>query len=130
MPILIAVLATVAGILIVGVGGGLVRPMQSRWDTWLDRAGEESTRVAEHARAYAAGQADATRVLADRPTGTVYPSQNAAPADSNQKAAPADPNLYQAPAEPDEYPVPLVPGFDSDQTQPLPNSARRPVSRD
>ena len=31
-PVLIAVLATVAGILIVGVGGGLVRPMQQRWD--------------------------------------------------------------------------------------------------
>jgi hypothetical protein len=31
MPVLIAVLATIAGILVVGVGGGLVRPMQSRW---------------------------------------------------------------------------------------------------
>src|SRR5205814_1200947 len=38
-PILIAVLATIAGILIVGVGGGLVRPMQARWEAWLDRAG-------------------------------------------------------------------------------------------
>src|SRR5437763_512037 len=37
-PILIAVLATIAGILIVGVGGGLVRPMQARWEAWLDRA--------------------------------------------------------------------------------------------
>src|SRR5689334_6884172 len=77
-PVLIAVLATVAGILIVGVGGGLVKPMQARWDSWLDRAGEESTRVAEHARAYAAGQADATQVIADRSAGTVYPSQRTA----------------------------------------------------
>ncbi|MEU8003780.1 hypothetical protein AB0B66_21705 [Catellatospora sp. NPDC049111] len=130
MPILIAVLATVAGILIVGVGGGLVRPMQARWDTWLDRAGQESTRVAEHARAYAAGQADATQVLADRSAGTVYPSQRAgSPAPSPAAQSPADPNLYQAPAEPDEYPEPLVPGFDSDQTQPLPNSPQRPTPR-
>ncbi|NES32036.1 mechanosensitive ion channel family protein, partial [Micromonospora terminaliae] len=39
-PVLIAVLATVGGILIVGVGGGLVRPMQSRWENWLARAEE------------------------------------------------------------------------------------------
>jgi hypothetical protein len=53
-PVLIAVLATIAGILIVGVGGGLVRPMQSRWEEWLSRAAEESRTIAEHARAYAA----------------------------------------------------------------------------
>jgi hypothetical protein len=55
-PILIAVLATIAGILVVGVGGGLVRPMQGRWERWLGRAEEESAAIAEHARAYAAGQ--------------------------------------------------------------------------
>jgi hypothetical protein len=58
-PILIAVLATVAGILIVGVGGGLVRPMQRRWDDWLDRAGAESSAIAEQAKAYSASQRDA-----------------------------------------------------------------------
>jgi hypothetical protein len=52
-PVLIAVLATVAGVLIVGVGGGLIRPMQQRWETWLDRAGEESAAIREHARSYA-----------------------------------------------------------------------------
>ncbi|HEY0639912.1 MAG TPA: hypothetical protein VGD67_19920 [Pseudonocardiaceae bacterium] len=35
MPVLITVLATIGGILVVGVGGGLVRPMQSRWERWL-----------------------------------------------------------------------------------------------
>lgn len=34
-PLLVAVLATIAGILIVGVGGGLVRPMQARWERML-----------------------------------------------------------------------------------------------
>src|SRR5262249_55881130 len=29
-PVLVAILATIAGILVVGVGGGLVRPMQAR----------------------------------------------------------------------------------------------------
>jgi hypothetical protein len=63
MPILIAVLATIAGILIVGVGGGLVRPMQARWESWLDRAAEESQAIAEQAKAYRAGQADARAAM-------------------------------------------------------------------
>jgi Mechanosensitive ion channel, conserved TM helix len=45
-PILIATLATIGGILIVGVGGGLVRPMQERWERMLSRAESETTRVA------------------------------------------------------------------------------------
>ena len=44
-PVLIAVLATVAGILIVGVGGGLVRPMQSRWEQYLETMSRESGRI-------------------------------------------------------------------------------------
>jgi hypothetical protein len=51
-PVLVAVLATVGGILVVGVGGGLVRPMQQRWERWLDRAATESAVIAEHARSY------------------------------------------------------------------------------
>jgi hypothetical protein len=55
-PVLVAVLATVAGVIVVGVGGGLVRPMQQRWDGWLDRAAQESRSIAAHSRAYTAGQ--------------------------------------------------------------------------
>ncbi|WBB69801.1 hypothetical protein [Micromonospora sp. WMMD812] len=65
-PVLIAFLATVAGILVVGVGGGLVRPMQARWDRWLDRAAEESRAVQQHRRAAAAGRGDVERQMADR----------------------------------------------------------------
>ncbi|MER7417580.1 hypothetical protein ABT346_12495 [Micromonospora peucetia] len=67
-PVLIAVLATVAGILIIGVGGGLVRPMQNRWDGWLNRMAEESRAVQEHRRARDAGQTDVGRQMADRTT--------------------------------------------------------------
>ncbi|MEU5790549.1 hypothetical protein ABZ754_22840 [Micromonospora purpureochromogenes] len=63
-PVLIAVLATVGGILVVGVGGGLVRPMQSRWESWLSRAEEESRLIATHARAYQAGKRDVQAHLA------------------------------------------------------------------
>jgi hypothetical protein len=44
-PILITVLATIGGILVVGVGGGLIRPMQRRWDRWLDVAERESRNI-------------------------------------------------------------------------------------
>jgi hypothetical protein len=59
MPVLIAVLATVAGILIVGVGGGMIRPMQQRWERWLGRAEAESENLKEHIQAHAAGRRDA-----------------------------------------------------------------------
>lgn len=36
LPVLIAVLATISGILVVGVGGGLIGPMSRRWDGWLN----------------------------------------------------------------------------------------------
>jgi hypothetical protein len=44
-PVLVAVLATVAGVIIVGVGGGLIRPMQQRWENYLNRIEEEAPRV-------------------------------------------------------------------------------------
>jgi hypothetical protein len=65
-PVLIAVLATVAGILIVGVGGGLVKPMQNRWDGWLNRIEQESRAVREQRQAQGAGRSDYERQMADR----------------------------------------------------------------
>lgn len=65
-PVLIAVLATVAGILIVGVGGGLVKPMQSRWEGWLHRIAEEGRAVQQHRQAQGAGRSDVERQMADR----------------------------------------------------------------
>jgi hypothetical protein len=58
MPVLITVLATVGGILVVGAGGGLIRPMQQRWERWLGQLEEQSPHIAEHAKAYAAGRSD------------------------------------------------------------------------
>jgi hypothetical protein len=55
-PVLIAVLATISGVIVVGVGGGLVRPMQDRWALWLVRAENEAPAIAEQARAYEAGR--------------------------------------------------------------------------
>ncbi len=42
-PMLYALLTTVTGVTIVGVGGGLIRPMQQRWEEILRRGGQELT---------------------------------------------------------------------------------------
>lgn len=44
-PVLIAALATVSGILIVGVGGGLIQPARERWDRALNDVEVTVTRV-------------------------------------------------------------------------------------
>lgn len=50
-PILIAILAAIVGILVVGVGGGLVKPMQGRWEGYLRRAEEEAPKIAARGEA-------------------------------------------------------------------------------
>jgi len=62
LPVLITVLATIGGIAIVGVGGGLVRPMQARWDRWLNRAEAELPQAKAASDAYARGKEDAARM--------------------------------------------------------------------
>lgn len=48
-PVLVAVLATIAGILVVGVGGGLIKPMQTRWEAYLSTAEAEAPKIKEQA---------------------------------------------------------------------------------
>ncbi|MFI5778040.1 hypothetical protein [Nocardia sp. NPDC051570] len=60
-PILVTVLATIGGVLVVGVGGGLVRPMQQRWEGWLDTVEGEMPQLRGHAEAYQRGREDAAR---------------------------------------------------------------------
>jgi hypothetical protein len=50
LPVLITVLATIGGILIVGVGGGLIKPMQARWEGYLDTMSRESSNIRQRAR--------------------------------------------------------------------------------
>ena len=65
VPVLVAVLATVGGVIVVGVGGGLIKPMQARWERVLNRAESEAGLVASQSGAYSAGQADATAQFAE-----------------------------------------------------------------
>jgi hypothetical protein len=34
-PVLVTVLATIGGVIVVGFGGGLIKPAQQRWDGWM-----------------------------------------------------------------------------------------------
>jgi small-conductance mechanosensitive channel len=49
-PVLVTILATIGGVIVVGVGGGLVRPMQSRWEQWLTSAEREKETIRAHVR--------------------------------------------------------------------------------
>ncbi|MGB2571706.1 mechanosensitive ion channel family protein [Micromonospora citrea] len=113
-PVLIAVLATVGGILVVGVGGGLVRPMQNRWESWLTRAEQESQVIATHARAYQAGKRDVQAHLG------AYPATRGDDADATQVVPRAD----------DADATQVVPRHDeSDRTQPVTPYADADVNR-
>lgn len=57
MPLLIGAVATIAGILIVGLGGGLIKPMQNRWERMLDRAESEASAAAERVKSNMAASA-------------------------------------------------------------------------
>jgi hypothetical protein len=55
-PVLVAGLATIAAIAAIGIGGGLIKPMQSRWERMLDAAERET---GHHVAAYQRGRSDA-----------------------------------------------------------------------
>jgi hypothetical protein len=48
-PLLYAILGTVAGVIIVGAGGGLIKPMQHRWEDMLNKAEDESKKIKDEA---------------------------------------------------------------------------------
>ncbi|MEH0844926.1 hypothetical protein V6U81_21315 [Micromonospora sp. CPCC 205711] len=112
-PVLIAVLATVGGILVVGVGGGLVRPMQSRWESWLTRAEQESQLIATHARAYQAGRRDVRAHLAATGADGSEPTQSVTGYGSSEPT-------QRVPGDEDADRTQVVSRYDeSDLTQPV-----------
>lgn len=75
-PVLIAILATIGGVIVVGVGGGLIRPMQQRWERYLSTAEREAPRmkaqaesapsVQEQARSAAQGMSSSSSSVYDQ----------------------------------------------------------------
>lgn len=91
-PVLITVLAIIGGVIIVGAGGGLIKPMQSRWEAWLNKAEAEAPRIKQEAGSSpSAGEqlrqkADELRGGATAGTSTSSTASSAAP---TQKLPPA-----------------------------------------
>jgi hypothetical protein len=109
-PILIAVLAIIAGVIIVGAGGGLIKPMQARWEGFLNKAEEEAPKIAAEAKSSpSAGDQlkDAARRAApssqspsSQPTRTAPTAPVSAPPQSatrTQSAPPAAPGAVPPP---------------------------------
>ena len=63
-PLLVATLATLGGILVVGVGGGLIKPMQARWEKALDKVETESSSVRNKMQSNMAGRRDTKEAFA------------------------------------------------------------------
>jgi hypothetical protein len=59
-PVLYAILGTAAGVIIIGAGSGLIKPMQGRWESMLARADVESANVRAQVRASESATATAS----------------------------------------------------------------------
>jgi hypothetical protein len=96
-PVLVAVLATIAGILIVGVGGGMVMPMRERWERMLNSAEREVANASSSMGAYQSGRQDA---LSGQ--GSMRPSAgaSAAAAGSAERQAGERPSADRPPTPP------------------------------
>ena len=74
-PLLYTILGTVAGVIIIGAGGGLIKPMQSRWETMLNKAETESATVKAQAQAQSQAQSSSTAQTEAYPTERVAGTQ-------------------------------------------------------
>ena len=101
-PVLITVLATIGGIAIIGVGGGLVRPMQQRWENWLNRAENEFPQAKAAAEAYKRGQEDANR--AEAPARTEHMAHTGGGAHSAQAGQTQGMQQQRMPQGYEQYP--------------------------
>jgi Conserved TM helix len=95
-PILITVLATVGAILAIGVGGGLIKPMQGRWERMLNAAEQETGR---HVVAYQQGREHAMAAPAEAGSPQTASPQTASAQTASAQTASAEP-VSQMPAPP------------------------------
>ena len=75
--LLYATLASVAGVIIVGVGGGLIKPMQSRWVNALNKANDEKDKIRSEARSNSGAETYPSEPSTSRPVTTARPSTSA-----------------------------------------------------
>ena len=106
-PLLYTVFATVAGVVIVGAGGGLIKPMQHRWENVINKAETETAQVKAQAQQAQQQQQQGQPQYAQQLTQEQYAQQQYAQQqyEQQQYAAqqaqgqvyPTDPSQQQAP---------------------------------
>jgi hypothetical protein len=89
LPVLVAILATVGGILVVGVGGGLIKPMQARWENYLSTAEREGRSIRERRSDTGAGPVG--RVSSERTAESDYKWAGDERSDQPQRTSVAPP---------------------------------------
>jgi hypothetical protein len=100
IPLLVAVLATIAGVIVVGVGGGLIKPMQHRWERVLNRAETETSLAAEKVRAHRATRGATVERDANAPGGFEQPAYGSPGAPADVKTPQTAPTEQPAPSDP------------------------------
>lgn len=106
LPVLIAILGTVGGILVVGVGGGLIKPMQQRWEDYLTRAEHEGRKMREQMSANTGDVPTPYQSTAAGPPQGPNPMPPAGqvPTAGHGPTAGPYPPVHQAPPPTDPYP--------------------------
>ncbi len=99
IPLLVAVLATVVGVIVVGVGGGLIKPMQHRWERILNRAETETSLAAEKVRAHRATRAATSARDASAKGGFEQPAYGGGGATTDTKTPDAAPTTDEQPTQ-------------------------------
>ena len=99
-PLLYAILGTVAGVVIVGVGGGLIRPMQSRWELILNNAERERDNIKREMASSSRSSGPGEAYPADPGYGTTTAAVNGGRPAPSASAAPPAPPVPAAPAAP------------------------------
>lgn len=92
-PVLIAVLATIGGILVVGVGGGLVKPMQGRWESYLTKAEQEAPKIKQEAQA-APGVTEQARQAKDQAQARYDAASNSTGSSTSTPVVTTTPGVY------------------------------------
>jgi len=99
LPVLIAALATVGGVIVVGVGGGLIQPMRQRWERMLNTAESETSRVTTHLRTQAQMDARRDATMKERDDRMNQPAYTGSSADRDVKAGDVKARDVKADAE-------------------------------
>jgi hypothetical protein len=95
LPVLVAVLATIGGILVVGVGGGLIKPMQERWDRYLTTAEEESQNIRQEVSGRNADEIGQSSPVTATASSGYQTASYQQPQNTPQQAAGSPPPGYQ-----------------------------------